>query len=323
MMTIFCKMDVKETLQRLGYSNLKEYGKEYRTKPLYRDSDNQGNVLSIYKDTGYFIDHARSDIRGSLAELVKITLNLKTIQEARKWLGRDYETLEGENESIFKKSYHQGSVHFINQNKIFHENNLNHLIPNHEYWKNRGISESTMDMFKGGVDDGVEGGKFYGRYVFPIFNVHKEILGFSGRNLLKNESSSRAKWKHLGPVSKALYPSFLNEKFITKERQIILVESIGDMLSLWDGGIKNTLVLFGVNLTDDILYYLLKIKPKKIIISLNDDGESSKAGNRATQKIYNDLNSYFDEDLIQISLPTKNDFNEMSAQEIKRWANSL
>ena len=312
---IFYKMEVKEALERLGYSHLKEYGKEYRTKPLYRDSDNQGNVLSIYKDTGYFIDHARGDIRGPLAELVRLTLNLESIQEARKWLGEE----AGSGGSIFKK---RNQNIFINQNKIYDDNNLNYLIPNHEYWRHRGISESTMKLFKGGVDDGVEGGKFYGRYVFPILNPYKQILGFSGRDLL-NSSNERAKWKHLGPVSKALYPSFINEETLKTKKEIFLVESIGDMLSLWDGGVKNILVLFGINLSDDLLYYLLKLKPQKITISLNDDGQESKAGNRATEKIYSDLILYFDKEIIKVAFPTKNDFNEMSKSEIKKWANSL
>jgi len=315
MMMIFYKMEVKEALERLGYSHLKEYGKEYRTKPLYRDSDNQGNVLSIYKDTGYFIDHARGDIRGPLAELVRLTLNLESIQEARKWLGEE----AGSGDSIFKK---RNQNIFINQNKIYDDNNLNHLIPNHEYWERRGISGPTMELFKGGVDNGVEGGKFYGRYVFPILNSYKQILGFSGRDLL-NSSNERAKWKHLGPVSKALYPSFINEKILKTKKEIFLVESIGDMLSLWDGGVKNILVLFGINLSDDLLYYLLKLKPQKITISLNDDGQQGKAGNRAAEKIYSDLILYFDKEIIKIAFPTKNDFNEMNKSEIKKWANSL
>lgn len=313
MMTSY-KMEVKEALEKLGYSHLKEYGKEYRTKPLYRDSDNQGNVLSIYKDTGYFIDHARGDIRGPLAELVRLTLNLDNLNEAKKWLGED-----STGGSIFKK---RNQNVFISQNKIYDDDNLNHLIHDHGYWAGRGISESTMRLFKGGIDDGVEGGKFYGRYVFPILNPHHQIMGFSGRDLIES-TNERAKWKHLGPVSKALYPSFLNEEVLKTKKEIFLVESIGDMLSLWDGGVKNTLVLFGINLPDDLLYYLLKLKPTKITISLNDDGQQSKAGNRGAEKIYDDLISYFDKNIINIAFPTKNDFNEMSKNEIKKWVHSL
>ena len=43
------QISVYEILTELGYQ-LKDYGKEFRAKPLYRDSDND-TVLRIYKDT--------------------------------------------------------------------------------------------------------------------------------------------------------------------------------------------------------------------------------------------------------------------------------
>ena len=60
------------------------------------------------------------------------------------------------------------------------------------------------------------------------------------------------------------------------------MESIGDMLSLWEG-IKNSVVLFGVNLSDSILFYLIGLRVKKIVIALNNDGEN-KAGNSGAEK---------------------------------------
>ena len=46
-------MDVKQTLLELGYSNIKDSGDYYRTKPIYRDSDinvvNSNITLPYYK----------------------------------------------------------------------------------------------------------------------------------------------------------------------------------------------------------------------------------------------------------------------------------
>ena len=304
-------MEIKETLQKLGYTNLKDYGKEYRTKPLYRDSDNKdGTVLCIYKDSGYFCDFGREGVKGPLEELVRLTLNLKNTSEARKWLGKD-----GGN---FKRpSYNV----YVEQQNIFKDKNLDKIIPNHDYWSQRGISKKTLKIFKGGVDNGVEGGRFQNRYVFPIFNLRNQIIGFSGRKLEKK--SNRPKWLHLGKKSKWLYPVFSNSKVLGEKKEVILVESIGDMLSLWEVGVKNVITLFGINLSKEILYYLLKISPQKIIISLNNDGGFEKAGNKGARNILKDLNYYFDEDISKIVFPSKNDFNEMSKEEIFIWKSKL
>ena len=42
--------DIRDILTDLGYS-LRDYGKEYRAKPLYRESDND-TILTIEKSTG-------------------------------------------------------------------------------------------------------------------------------------------------------------------------------------------------------------------------------------------------------------------------------
>ena len=67
-------------LTEIGYS-LKDYGKEYRTKPLYRESDND-TVLRIYKDTGNWIDF-KENITGDFTSLIKLSLNLKNNDEAK------------------------------------------------------------------------------------------------------------------------------------------------------------------------------------------------------------------------------------------------
>ena len=298
--------DLKDILHKLGYTNLQDSGSVYRTKPLYRDSGNE-SILCIFKNSGYFTDHGRENLKGPLEELVRLTLNLKNIKEAAAWLGTDYKKL---------KSSYQEQVKYVEVDRIFDKENLNLIIKSHEYWNKRNISNEVLNNFLSGVDDGVEGGKMYNRYIFPIFDFNSNIIGFSGRKLEKN--SKRPKWIHYGSKSKWIYPAFLNEADIKEKKEVILVESIGDMLSLWEAGITNCLVLFGVNLSRAVLFYLLKLKVSKIVIALNNDG-TDKAGNVGAKKILNTLNYYFTKNNSSIALPTKNDFNEMTTQEITEW----
>ena len=106
--------DLKDILHKLGYTNLQDSGAVYRTKPLYRDSGND-TILCIFKDSGYFTDHGREHLKGPLEELVRLTLNLKTLKEASQWLGSDYQEL--------KKSLKE-QIKYVDIDKIFDAENL-------------------------------------------------------------------------------------------------------------------------------------------------------------------------------------------------------
>jgi len=86
-------MDFKNILLDVGYSNIKDNGREFRMKPMYRDSSSD-TVLSVRKDTGHFIDFSKQ-ISGSFEHLIQLSLGLKTIDEAKTVL-RDKWEINGE-----------------------------------------------------------------------------------------------------------------------------------------------------------------------------------------------------------------------------------
>lgn len=118
-----------------------------------------------------------------------------------------------------------------------------------------------------------------------------------------------------------IYPLFLNYPEIKNKKELIIVESIGDCLSLWEAGIRNTMVLFGVKLQDERLKSILKMDLKKIIISLNNDFEKEEVntGLEASCFIKAKLQNFFDEGQVIIKQPDKKDFGEMSKEEILNW----
>lgn len=296
---------IYQLLTQIGYS-LKDYGKEYRTRPIYRESDND-TVLRIYKNTGNWIDF-KENITGDFASLIKLSLNLKDNEEAKKYL-------EDRNFSAQFKSNDSKGKPKVKNIKIFDKKTLQSFKKDHEYWLNRGIDKNIIEMFNGGI---LEEGKMKNRYVFPIFNHKNEIIGLSGRDIT-NKSS--IKWKHLGEKSSWCYPIFLSLDSIKNKKEVIIVESIGDCLSLFQAGIDNIIVSFGLDLGLGVLNLLLKLDLKKIYISLNNDQEKNMAGNLAAEKIFNKLKRYFDLDQLKIALPNKKDFGEMSLAEIKGWYN--
>jgi hypothetical protein len=299
------QVNVYQILIDLGYK-LKDCGKEYRTRPLYRDSDND-TVLKIYKDTGHWFDF-KENISGDFSSLVGMTLKLEDPIKAKEWLKDKNFTFHQPKEA---------SKPLLKSTKKFDLDLLSNLENDQSYWNKRGINDETLNQFKGGVG---KAGKMKNRYVFPIFDIKNNIIGFSGRDVT---NLSKIKWKHLGEKNDFVYPLFLNSEAIETQKQVILVESIGDMLSLYQAGIKNILVTFGTSLSLGILNYLLKIDIKKIYISLNNDSNKNNAGNIGAEKTYSRLKRYFDDKQLKIALPTKKDFGEMNKEEILQWKNNL
>ena len=296
--------DYKDILLDMGYSNIIDNGKELRTKPIYRESSSN-TVLSVRKDTGHFIDFSKQ-ISGSFHELVKLSLGLKTFNEANLYLENKGAT---PNKKIQKPE--------VKTPRIFPNSYLNKLIPQHDYWINRGVSEETLRLFQGGL---VKEGTMANRYVFPILNSKKELTGVSGRCILGDQSNkSRPKWKHRGSKSHWKYPLQANFDILKKEKEFFLVESIGDMLAMWEAGVKNVIVTFGLDVSATLINLCLRIDPNKIYISFNNDQSNNQAGNIAAEKAKNKLKKYFDPSQINIKLPSKKDFGEMSEQEIKKW----
>jgi len=289
--------DLKSILTEIGYK-LHDRGNEYRSRAIYRDSDND-TVLAIKKDTGRWIDFKEQRF-GTLEELIKITLNLKDISEARQYLNREfnYEPPKIEKETLKTPT-------------TFDVKNLDFIMPDYKYWNNRGVSSSTLKSFQSGV---MKSGKMQNRYVFPIFDREDKIVGMAGRSL---DDDKKPKWKLVGEKKLWAYPLKLNLSILQKEKKIILVESIGDMLALWEAGVKNTVVTFGLKVTAKIKQILIAIRPTSIHIAFNNDGNG--AGNKAATKAHIELRKHFDIEQLSVSLPSQNDFGCMSRGDILLW----
>lgn len=284
-------MDVRQILTQIGYV-LSDDGKYYRAKPLYRDSDNSTS-LQISKDDGSFKDWGTDD-SGSLALLVKKTLGV-TFKDAYKILGGSTTKTKFEFDPI--KELSDGVV------ETFSLQSVGTLLPHHKHFLDRGVSKETLEQFGGGVS---MSGYMRNRYTFPIYDINKNIIGFSGRALF---DKMLPKWKNKGKTRNWLYPLYLNKSEITTASSVYLVESIGDLLALWEVGIKNVIVLFGVKISKPLLATLVELNIKTIYVSLNNEPDNNSIGNIAAEKICEKLTCFFDD--VQVRLPFDGDFGDM------------
>jgi hypothetical protein len=207
--------------------------------------------------------------------------------------------------------------------RVYPKDLLKLLVKDHSYWMGRGIKESTIEEFQGGV--AITEGALKGRYVVPIFNQMGEIHGWSGRWLAPESERPKKvpKYKHWPHTSKFVYPLHLNKQDILKKRKVILVEGQGDLLALFNSGIRYSLQLFGTNISSALMGALVVLNPDEIHIATNNEPGNDNIGNDAAEKIKNRLLSVFDESSVKISLPPKKDFGEMSNEEIWAWHNEF
>jgi hypothetical protein len=305
---------IRPTLEKIGY-RLVDCGNHWRTNALYRGGDNSVSIR-IYKNTGVWTDFAHGSQNYPFEKLVKLSCgsDSKTLQEIISSLNKSDEFVFVQKESIQMDAVYPDSI-------------LQNLFPNFSFYKNQGISEETLKFYKTGL---AQSGKMYRRMVFPIYNEHSQIIGFSGRKI--DHDNDAPKWKHIGKRRNWIYPSYIpNEttvdSLIRESGEVVVVESIGDSMALFESGVKNTIVTFGIGCSPSLVAYLSSFPVKRIIIAGNNDCDKSKNyGMIGSIKIFLDLALYFDLDCIEIKPPPSNhnDFFDAykSGVDLKKWYNT-
>ena len=299
-------MNYKEVLENLGY-RLKDHGAYWRTNAVYRSGDNS-TALQIYKDTGVWKDYVEDSSFMPFEALLQKTLNTKDPNAVKHYLKDN-----GVNIGARIKQ-----KHLLKEEKTYSPNVLQKLLPHHDFYIDKGMSKETLQDFKCGL---AMSGKMYQRVIFPIFRKDGRIHGFSGR---KATDDDRPKWLHMGKSSNWFYPYYniqhVQESILEKQ-SVHIVESVGDCLSLYNSGVKNVLVSFGLNISPKFISRLSMLPVSKIFISFNNDHSSSvnRGFEGAIKSIFKLVDS-IDFDKIYFSPPEKNDFGEMSLEQIEKYS---
>jgi hypothetical protein len=312
--------DLKDLLNTIGYDQLRDDGSYWRTSAVYRAGDNK-TALRINKRTGAFQDFVEKK-SGSIEDLIKLTLGIDDVK-----LKEFYQTNIVDLNNIVEKQ----DKPKIFMEKTWNENELLNLLPHYKFYEDKGISKDTLKFFKAGL---AHSGSMNQRFVFPIYNNDGKIHGWSGRDMT---GKKEAKWKHIGRKAYWIFPAYVPlyvkdasgnmsvtypvlEEIIRK-REVILVESIGDMLALFERGIKNVLCTFGLVVSPRLASFLMALEIDHVIIALNNDFESDiNRGKKAAVDMFIDLCHYFDVPKLVIALPECNDFGVINDEQFNKWA---
>lgn len=206
--------------------------------------------------------------------------------------------------------------------KVFPEDMLSKLVKDHTYWINRGIRKEVVELLEGGVSPADEKSKLSNRYVIPIRGLTNQINGFSGRIL--TNSTFAPKYKHLFRPSKMCWPWHLSGPYIQKTKTVVLQEGWSEWLALENGGIQNSLSLFGLNISDVLVAQLIATGVERVWISTNDDPDESKVkkGKRKALDHKTKLDRFFDPDKVRIRHP-KSDWGEATAEEMAAFKQEI
>ena len=298
-------MDYKQVLEDLGY-RLKDHGSYWRTSAIYRSGDNS-TALQIYKDTGVWKDYVEDSMFLPFEALLQKTLNTN-----------DKTILSSYLKDISVNIQHRtAKKNLLSEEKTYPKSCLSRLLPHYDFYLEKGISEDTMKQFQCGL---AMSGKLYQRVIFPVFRSDGLIHGFSGRKVTEDP---RPKWLHNGRCSDWFYPYYSIDQVaacIKKERSVDIVESIGDCISLFDSGIKNVLVSFGLNISPKFIARLNGLPLDKVFLSFNNDfnSEFNRGFEGAIKSIFK-LSDQMDFEKIFFAPPSENDFGDMSKEQLDKF----
>lgn len=126
---------------------------------------------------------------------------------------------------------------------------------------------------------------FDNRIIFPLFNLEKQVVGFSGRKW--NETANNHIAKYVNSSSSSVFSKSLLlynywNLFSNSLNYVILVEGIIDVITLFQNGIHNVVAPCGTSFTVEQAYLLKYFTDNVILLYDSDD-----AGKKASQKVLN------------------------------------
>ncbi len=158
------------------------------------------------------------------------------------------------------------------EEKIYPEDCLSKLHY-HDYLESRNYPRELISSYHIGVSR--ERWKpMSNRIIFPIRNLDGCIVGFSGRTIFANyKGMGIPKWYHSKGLRKDehLFNIDRAAKYIGETGIAILVEGPLDVLRLEQAGIKNSVALMGISMSNKQVGLLIQCGARKLLIALDND----------------------------------------------------
>lgn len=127
--------------------------------------------------------------------------------------------------------------------------------------------------------------RFRGRIIFPIHDVHGQVIGFGGRIVEQLENTAKyinSPQTSLYNKSEVLYGLHKAKEEIRKQQKVIVVEGYMDVIGCHLVGFKNVVASSGTALTDEQVRQLKRYAPT-VILSFDQDAAGEVAAWRGIE----------------------------------------
>ena len=151
-----------------------------------------------------------------------------------------------------------------------------------KYLEKTGLTVIKTD--EQGHDTGRRYDRFRGRVMFPIHNISGRVVGFGARTLKRDDKMAKylnSPESEIYHKSDVLYGLFQARQAIRLQEVCYLVEGYLDVLSLYQGGIKNVVASSGTSLTEGQIR-LIKRYTENVTVLYDGDAAGIKASLRGT-----------------------------------------
>ena len=162
--------------------------------------------------------------------------------------------------------------------------------------------------------------RFRGRLMFPIWDVHGNVIGFGGRILSGDEKQAKyinSPQTFIYDKSKVLYGINKAKQDIRKEDRAIIVEGYTDVIASHEAGIKNVISASGTALTAEQID-LLKRYTNNLVLSFDMDA----AGDMATKRGI-DMAQSKGMNIKILELPEGKDPDECIKEDVAIWQKAI
>jgi DNA primase catalytic core len=162
--------------------------------------------------------------------------------------------------------------------------------------------------------------RFRGRIMFPIHNMHGQVVGFTGRLLHEKPNTGKYVNSPETPIynkSQVIYGLYQAKNAMRKENRCVLVEGNMDVISCHQAGFNQTVASSGTAFTEQQLT-VLKRFAENLIFAFDMDAAGTNATRRALELA---LNMGFNVKIVE--LKDAKDPDELIKRGIGLWQKAL
>lgn len=303
------RLDIVEVVE--GYIKLKKAGKDYKALCPFHKEKNPSFFVSPSKQ----IWHCFScNLGGDMFTFVEKIEGVEFVEALRILARKAGVVLKREDPKL--KTQRTVLYDICEEATEFFQKELGKNKPVQDYLKNRGLETETIKEFKVGfapnswdslykhlIELGYKeadlekagflakkegGNKYYDRFrsriMFPIFDLNKQMVGFSGR-IFGAEDEKKAKYVNTPDTliynkSRVIYGLDKAKMEIRKKNECVVVEGQMDLIMCHQAGTKNAIATSGSALTPEHLQ-VLKRYAENLVFSFDADTGGEGATKRA------------------------------------------